>query len=68
MDAEPLIYTNRGNLPLRELVYSTHWEFSPESIVFIEEHRDQDGEIVRRAVHVHMLSPLEFKTEMAEVS
>ena len=49
---EPLIYTSRGNLPIADLTYSTHWQDTGDAVTLAEEYRDSDGEIVRRSVHV----------------
>jgi len=59
----PLIYTKRGNLPIDSLEYSTEWQFDDNSITFVEIHKAKDGEVVRRAVHVHVLKPLELTAE-----
>ena len=50
MTDTPLIYTSRGNLPVADLAYSTAWEDTAMSTVFIEEYRLGD-EVVKRSVH-----------------
>lgn len=52
MDAEPLIYTSRGNLPVASLQYVTRWEDAPDYIKFVEIYT-LDGEIVRESAHVY---------------
>lgn len=63
MNETPMIYTSRGNLPIESLEYSTEWEFTENSIVFKEIHKAADGEIVRKAVHIQLLSPQVTKVE-----
>lgn len=48
---EPLIYTNKGNLPIASLQYSTHWEDAPEYVKLVERYM-LDGEVVRESAHI----------------
>lgn len=53
MNEEPLIYTNKGNVPVASLVYKHYWLEDEQSIVFVEEYSLND-EVVRRSVHKKM--------------
>lgn len=48
---EPLIYTSKGNLPLKDLRYVHKREDTPGNVVFVEEYFLGD-ESVKRSVHV----------------
>lgn len=49
-DEVPLIYTNRGNIPIDSLQYMPKWEFDPRGISFIEEYH-LEGVLVKSNVH-----------------
>ncbi len=48
---EPLIYTNKGNLPLASLRYATAWEDAETYTKFIERYFLGD-ELVKESAHV----------------
>lgn len=47
----PLIYTIRGNLPISDLEYSTHWEDNEDYTKLVETYKHK-GTVVRESVHV----------------
>lgn len=51
---EPLIYTNKGNLPEKDLEYSKEWVFENDSIKFSETYK-LNGEVVKQSAHVFVL-------------
>lgn len=51
---EPLIYTIKGNLPIKDLEYSKNWEFIGDAIKFTETYK-LDGEVVKESVHGFLL-------------
>jgi hypothetical protein len=51
---EPLIYTAKGNLPLKDLVRHINWQFSPDCIV-VRETYTLDGEMVKESADVFKL-------------
>jgi hypothetical protein len=53
----PLIHTSRGNLPIDSLQYATIWEDTADYTKLIETY-SQDGEIVRKSVHIFGRKPL----------
>ena len=67
MNEEPLIWTERGNLPLSSLEYETKWERTETYVKFVEIHRLGD-DVVREAAHVLMLQPLTSMAETEEFS
>lgn len=50
-DEVPLVWTNKGNLPIADLSYETEWQDYPEQTLFIEMYKLGD-EVVKRSVHV----------------
>jgi hypothetical protein len=50
----PLIYTTRGNLPVKDLDYKVDWQFDEKGISFVEEYL-YEGEIVKRGVARYQL-------------
>lgn len=48
---EPLIYTIKGNLPVRLLVLDTHWERTATYVKFVERYL-LDGEVVKESAHI----------------
>jgi hypothetical protein len=56
MDEEviPLIYTTKGNLPVRDLVRTDGWEFSPAQIKYWSKYH-LNGEMVRESVYLYKL-------------
>jgi len=61
----PLIWTERGNLPLEALQYDARWEVTDDYIKFIEVYRS-DGEVVRESAHV--LSLKGYGTMMSDTA
>ena len=49
-----LIYTSKGNLPVKDLVRSVEWLFSESGICFKEIYT-YDGEIVKQGADVYQL-------------
>ena len=47
----PLIWTNKGNLPIADLEYKVDWFETNDEIGMSEEY-SHEGEVVRRSVHV----------------
>ncbi len=54
MTEEPLIYTSKGNVPIASLKFEHKWEDTPDSMVYIEEYRDETGEVVKRSAAVYL--------------
>jgi hypothetical protein len=50
---EPLIYTTKGNLPIKDLRYQHRWEEDAAAITLIEEYY-LDDELVKRSSHVRL--------------
>lgn len=55
MDTVPLVFTTKGNLPIRDLEHFTDWRVSPEQIIFTEGYR-LNGEVVKQSTHVYLPS------------
>ena len=51
---QPLIWTTKGNVPVKSTTYTTEWQVSENSIVFIERFHI-GAELVRQNVHVNVL-------------
>jgi hypothetical protein len=51
-DATPMIWTTKGNVPIKMMDYRTEWNDSPESMTLAEIY-ELNGEVVRRSVHVY---------------
>lgn len=49
---EPLIYTSKGNLPVKDLRYEHAWEDAKEYIKFTERYWLGD-EVVKESAHVY---------------
>lgn len=49
-----LIYTSKGNLPVKDLKMTTEWLFN-ESGICLKEIYTLDGEIVKQGAHVYQL-------------
>jgi len=47
---EPLIYTSKGNLPIKDLEYRYWWEEDDNEIAFHETY-SLNGEIVKESAH-----------------
>lgn len=56
---EALIYTNKGNMSVSMLDYSTDWEDTPDYTKLTETYK-YEGEIVRQSAHVMSKKPLEI--------
>lgn len=73
----PMIWTNKGNLPLAELEYRSGWQDEtgaaavlrndPKAVVFWEEHWFR-GEMVRRSAHVIMRDGVDAFTETGQTA
>lgn len=69
LDQVPMVWTKIGNVPSRELEYSTSWELQTDGdslagMVFAEEYRF-NGEIVRRDVHIYKHSGVAAESAIA---
>lgn len=51
MSIEPLIFTTKGNLPVKDLAYATRWEVTDDYTKLIETY-SLNGEVVRESAHV----------------
>lgn len=51
MDAEPLIYTTLGNMPIKDLEHYVQWDNNPGEIIFTEVYK-LEGVEVKRSVHI----------------
>jgi hypothetical protein len=51
MNEEPLIYTSKGNLPVKDLEMHGEWEDCDEYVKFTEIYT-LAGDVVRQSVHV----------------
>ena len=51
VEARPLVWTTKGNLPVDTLEYKYGWEEDTEKTVFFEEYHLK-GELVKRTVHI----------------
>ena len=58
MDAETVIYTSKGNLPISSLTYKHEWFEDDVAITFAEEYR-LDGELVKRSAHSRLKKGLD---------
>ena len=58
MEEEPLIYTTKGNLPVRDLAYRHEWIEDDVAITFVEEYR-LNGELVKRSTHARLKKGLD---------
>lgn len=58
MTDEPLIYTIKGNLPLKDLLYHHEWQEDEQAITLIEEYT-LNGEVVKRNVHARLKKGLD---------
>lgn len=63
---EPLIYTSKGNMPIKDLEYRHYRQDTPGNVVLVEEYFYQ-GESVKRSVHVCPLTGLSMQSEAGEV-
>jgi hypothetical protein len=53
-DVVPLVFTSKGNLPVKSLEQSVEWKFSNTSIEFSEIYK-LDGEVVKQSGHIYKL-------------
>lgn len=51
MSEIPLIWTNKGNLPIADLEHHVEWFDDEHNVTFIEVYR-LAGEIVKQSVHI----------------
>jgi hypothetical protein len=58
MNEEPLIYTSKGNVPIKDLLYRHEWQEDGQAITLIEEYT-LNGEVVKRNVHARLKKGLE---------
>ena len=65
MMEEPLIWTSKGNLPIKDLECTRTWENTESNVIFAEEYR-LNGEIVKRAAHVYIKKPLNLAVEQGK--
>ena len=52
-NAEPLVYTTKGNLPISTLEYFHSWEDSETYIKFIQGYK-LEGEVVKQEAHIYL--------------
>ena len=50
---EPLIYTSKGNIPIKDLEYKYWWIVNENEISFHEQY-SLNGEIVKEGAHVYL--------------
>ncbi len=48
---QPVIYTTKGNLPVKDLTYATRWEVTDDYTKLVETY-SLGGEVVRESAHV----------------
>lgn len=60
-----MIYTNKGNLPVKDLDYNVEWYEDDDNIIFKEFYR-LNGEIVRNSVHVQAKKGMELLPKVHE--
>jgi hypothetical protein len=63
---EPLIYTTKGNLPIKDLNYSHSWEDADTYMKFIETYT-LDGEVVKQSAHVFMKQGQQLNSELEKI-
>lgn len=59
---EPLIYTTKGNLPVKDLEYVTGWEDNEQCLIFHEVYK-LNGEVVKQGAHVYMKQGLSLEAQ-----
>lgn len=64
---EPLIYTSKGNLPIKDLEYKHYRQDVPGSVVFVEEYF-LNSESVKRSVHVLPLKGICMQSAAGKVN
>jgi len=65
-DAEPLVFTTRGNLPVSLLQYRYGWYENRREIVFVEEYLLGE-ESVKRSVHTMLKEGADSHAEAARL-
>ncbi len=63
---EPLIWTTKGNLPVKDLEYRHEWHEDDTEIRLVESYFLGD-ELVKQNVHVKLKKGAEFAGEAAQV-
>ena len=65
MTEEPLIYTTKGNVPVKDLTVKNMWHDDPDSIVFAREWY-LDGELVKREAHVYQRNGIVLEAQKGD--
>lgn len=60
-----LIYTSKGNIPIKGLDYEVAWEEDDENIILKDFYR-LDGEIVKNSIHVYAKRGMNTQAEAQE--
>jgi len=68
MQDEPLIYTSRGNVPIKSLKYEHRWEDDENEITLSEFWFAEDGELVKNNCHKLAKRPLTIGGEQARMA
>lgn len=63
---EPLVYTSKGNLPIKDLDYFYFWEETEDYIKFSEGYKLND-EIIKQAAHIKLKRGQDINAELAEL-
>jgi hypothetical protein len=63
---EPLVYTTKGNLPIKDLEHFYSWEETETYIKFIDGYT-LNGEVVKESVVVKLKIGLDVNTSLSEL-
>lgn len=66
MNEEPLIWTTKGNIPMKDLEYRTGWVDTEDFISFNEVYL-LDGEIVKSSTHAYKKQGLSLLSELQSI-
>ena len=66
MTDEPLIYTSKGNLPVKDLEYRHGWVDNDVETRLVQEWLLGD-EVVKRSEHIFLKNGIQCKTEIAKL-
>lgn len=64
---DPLIWTSKGNIPIKGLEYLTEWQDMEDQVRFIETYKLND-EVVKRSVHVMIKEGLALFQEQGNMN
>ena len=59
---EPLIWTTKGNLPMKDLTCKRYWQDMPDVLMFVEEYW-MGEEMVKRGAHGYLKHGVPIGTE-----